>query len=180
MEKSLLGKIVRTRRLDLNISQRELASRMQCDVKTISEIEKGIRKKPRIETLEKLSNELYIELEDLLGYAGYTDEELIVYYEGEDILNEEYDEIENNKYQSIKNDENTEVPFNYILTIMGKGLINTNNEREAKRKAAEFFRDALCGTIGSNEDWDDILDNSDKSFVCINIIKENQDEYRRN
>ena len=92
----------------------------------------------------------------------------------------EYDEIENNKYQSIKNDENKEVPFNYILTIIGKGLININNEREAKRKAAEFFKDALCGTIGSNEDWDDILDNSDKSFVCINILKENQDEYRRN
>lgn len=165
MERSLLGKIVRSRRLDLNISQRELASRMQCDVKTISEIEKGIRKKPKIETLEKLSDELCIEMDDLLDYAGYDDEEIAFYYEGE-----EY----------ITDDENTEVPFNYVLTIIGKGLINTNNEREAKRKAAEFFSDALCGTIGANEDWDDILDNSDKSFVCINIIKENQDEYRRN
>lgn len=170
MERSLLGKIVRSRRLDLNISQRELASRMQCDVKTISEIEKGIRKKPRIETLEKLSDELCIEIDDLLDFAGYDDEEIAFYYEGEEFDDEEY----------IRDDENTEVPFNYVLTIIGKGLINTNNEREAKRKAAEFLSDALCGTIGVNDDWDNILDNSDNSFVCVSLIKDIEDEYRKN
>lgn len=170
MERSLLGKIVRSGRLDLNISQRELASRMQCDVKTVSEIEKGIRKKPRIETLEKLSDELCIEIDDLLDYAGYDDEEIAFYYEGEEKEYEEY----------VSDDKNTEIPFSYVLTIIGKGLINTNSEKEAKRKAAEFLTAALCGTVGANDDWDEILDNSDNSFVCVNLIKDNEDEYRRN
>lgn len=173
MERSLLGKIVRSRRLDLNISQRELASRMQCDVKTISEIEKGIRKKPRIETLEKLSDELFIELEDLINYAGYDDESVNMYYE-----HKYYEDIEDNNFE----DENilNEIPFSYVLTIVGKGLVNSCNKREAQKKAAEFISEALCGTIGINNDWDEILDNSENSFVCVNILKDDDYEYRRN
>ncbi len=158
MERSLLGRIIRSRRLSLNISQRELAAKMHCDVKTISEIEKGIRKKPRIETLEKLSDELFIELNDLLDYAGY-DDELAMYYESID------EEPENEK-------DETRIPFNYVLIITGKGLVNANNYDEAQKKAAKFLSDALCRTIGVNDDWDEILDSNDNSFVCVKILKD--------
>ena len=158
MERSLLGRIIRSRRLSLNISQRELAAKMHCDVKTISEIEKGIRKKPRIETLEKLSDELFIELNDLLDYAGY-DDELAMYYESID------EEPENEI-------DETRIPFSYVLIITGKGLVNSNNYDEAQKKAAKFLSDALCGTIGVNDDWDEILDSSDNSFVCVKILKD--------
>lgn len=158
MERNLLGRIIRSRRLSLNISQRELAAKMHCDVKTISEIEKGIRKKPRIETLEKLSDELFIELNDLLDYAGY-DDELAMYYESID------EEPENEK-------DETRIPFNYVLIITGKGLVNANNYDEAQKKAAKFLSDALCRTIGVNDDWDEILDSNDNSFVCVKILKD--------
>lgn len=158
MERNLLGRIIRSRRLSLNISQRELAAKMHCDVKTISEIEKGIRKKPRIETLEKLSDELFIELNDLLDYAGY-DDELAMYYESID------EEPENEK-------DETRIPFNYVLIITGKGLVNANNYDEAQKKAAKFLSDALCRTIGVNNDWDEILDSNDNSFVCVKILKD--------
>lgn len=158
MERNLLGRIIRSRRLSFNISQRELAAKMHCDVKTISEIEKGIRKKPRIETLEKLSDELFIELNDLLDYAGY-DDELAMYYESID------EEPENEK-------DETRIPFNYVLIITGKGLVNANNYDEAQKKAAKFLSDALCRTIGVNDDWDEILDSNDNSFVCVKILKD--------
>lgn len=158
MNKGLLANFVKSRRLDLNISQRELASRMRCDVKTISEIEKGIRKKPKISTLEKLSEELFIEIDDLLDYAGYSDEELSIYYE-------DYDEI--GTEEDVK-----QVPFDYVITIIGKGLIDSDNEKEAKKEVAEFISDALCGSIGFNKEWDEILETSDNNFVLINVKKE--------
>lgn len=135
MERSLLGKIVRSRRLDLNISQRELASRMQCDVKTISEIEKGIRKKPRIETLEKLSDELCIEIDDLLDYAGYDDEEVEFYYEGKEFDDEEY-----------INDEEIKCDFkaNFEIVISGTVDVLSDNNENINQKIFEILADQGC------------------------------------
>lgn len=151
MNNNILSKIIKSRRLDMNLSQRELASRMKCDVKTISEIEKGIRRKPKIATLEKLAEELYIEIEDLLGYAGYSDEEICGYYEDDSIIKQ--------------------VPFNYVLTIVGQGLIEIEDIETAQNKAAELISDMLIETIGVSDEWDNLLENSQNCFVCINIPK---------
>lgn len=152
MNNNILSNIIKSRRLNLNISQRELASRMNCDVKTISEIEKGIRKKPKIETLEKLSRELYIEIDDLLNYAGYSDYELERYYESDD--------------------EIKMVPFNYVLMIVGKALVEESDPNVMVNEAAKYITELLIKSTGHDDEWDSLLENCDDSFVLINIDKE--------
>ena len=156
MSTNSLAKLIKSRRFNLNISQRELASRMKCDVKTISEIEKGIRRKPKISTLEKLSDELYIEMDDLLILAGYI----------------------NNEIKVCRNIENfiEEVPFTYVLTIVGQGLVETNDINEAQQKAASLIADMLVDTVGINDNWDNLLENSDNCFVCISLNQENEEK----
>lgn len=154
MSTNSLAKLIKSRRLNLNISQRELASRMKCDVKTISEIEKGIRRQPKISTLEKLSDELYIGMDDLLLLAGYINKEI---------------KVCSNKDNFIK-----EVPFTYVLTIVGQGLVETDDVNEAQQKAASLIADMLVDTIGINDNWDNLLENSDNCFVCINLNQENE------
>lgn len=152
MNNNILSNIIKSRRLNLNISQRELASRMNCDVKTISEIEKGIRKKPKIETLEKLSRELYIEIDDLLDYAGYSDYELERYYESDD--------------------EIKMVPFNYVLMIVGKALVEESDSNVMEKEATKYITELLIKSTGYDDEWDSLLENCDDSFVLININKE--------
>ena len=152
MNNNILSNVIKSRRLNLNISQRELASRMNCDVKTISEIEKGIRKKPKIETLEKLSRELYIEIDDLLDYAGYSDYELERYYESDD--------------------EIKMVPFNYVLMIVGKALVEESDSNEMEKEATKYITELLIKSTGYDDEWDSLLENCDDSFVLININKE--------
>ena len=152
MNNNILSNVIKSRRLNLNISQRELASRMNCDVKTISEIEKGIRKKPKIETLEKLSRELYIEIDDLLDYAGYSDYELERYYESDD--------------------EIKMVPFNYILMIVGKALVEESDSNVIEKEATKYITELLIKSTGYDDEWDSLLENCDDSFVLININKE--------
>lgn len=154
MSTKSLAKLIKSRRLNLNISQRELASRMKCDVKTISEIEKGIRRQPKISTLEKLSDELYIGIDDLLVLAGYINDEI--------------------KVCSKKDNFIKEVPFTYVLTIVGQGLVETDDVNEAQQKAASLIADMLVDTIGINDNWDNLLENSDNCFVCINLNRENE------
>ena len=103
MNKELLGNIIKSRRLELNLSQRRLASLMKCDVKTISEIENGIRKKPKIKALEKLSKYLLIDMDELLETTGHFDE---------------YDY----EYETKVNTDIKEVPFKYVLSIVGRGV----------------------------------------------------------
>ena len=159
MSTNSLAKLIKSRRLNLNISQRELASRMKCDVKTISEIEKGIRRQPKISTLEKLSDELYIEMDDLLLMAGYINHTNI----NKEIM------INNSKGTSIKG-----VPFTYVLTIVGQELIETEDIDEAQQQAASLIAETLADSIGLNDNWDKLLENSDNCFVCINLNRENE------
>ena len=154
MSTKSLAKLIKSRRLNLNISQRELASRMKCDVKTISEIEKGIRRQPKISTLEKLSDELYIGIDDLLVLAGYINDE--------------------KKVCSKKDNFIKEVPFTYVLTIVGQGLVETDDVNEAQQKAASLIADMLVDTIGINDNCDNLFENSDNCFVCINLNRENE------
>ena len=77
--KNELGNIIKEQRMYWGLSQTELSKRTGIDIKTISLIERGVRRKPIPETLKKLSEALDIYDIDLLELAGYTEEEKIKY-----------------------------------------------------------------------------------------------------
>ena len=106
------------------------------------------------EMFSKLSDELYVEMDDLLILAGYI----------------------NNEIKECRNKDNfiEEVPFTYVLTIVGQGLVETDDVNEAQQKAASLIADMLVDTIGINDNWDNLLENSDNCFVCINLNQENE------
>ena len=79
MQKSL-SKIIRQARQDMNISQRELSRRTGIDNNTISQIEKGERKKPNSLSLIKLSQALNLNLDDLMNASGYNEEDISMTY----------------------------------------------------------------------------------------------------
>ena len=69
-----------TERLRKDISQRELSRRTGIDNNTISQIEKGERKKPNSLSLIKLSQELELDLDDLMNLSGYSKEDIDMTY----------------------------------------------------------------------------------------------------
>jgi len=75
-----LGNYIKEKREKLNISQRELARRINIDNGTIAKIEKGLVRKPSFETLIKLNDKLNSndieEFDKLLKLAKYTNKEL--------------------------------------------------------------------------------------------------------
>ena len=77
-----LAVIVRTAREKIKISQRELSRRSGVDNNTISKIEKGIRKKPNVISLIKLSEVLDIDIGKLLKVSGYSKNEIQVFFMG--------------------------------------------------------------------------------------------------
>ena len=79
MQKSL-SKIIKEARESMNISQRELSRRTGIDNNTISQIEKGERKKPNSLSLIKLSQALNINLDDLMNASGYNEEDIRITY----------------------------------------------------------------------------------------------------
>lgn len=77
-----LAAIIKTARETLKISQRELSRRSGVDNNTISKIEKGIRKKPNVISLIKLSEVLDIDIGKLLKASGYSKNEIQVFFIG--------------------------------------------------------------------------------------------------
>lgn len=77
-----LAVIIKTARETLKISQRELSRRSGVDNNTISKIEKGIRKKPNVISLIKLSEVLDIDIGKLLKVSGYSKNEIQVFFMG--------------------------------------------------------------------------------------------------
>lgn len=76
MEENKLAELVKTSREKLCISQRELSRRTGIDNNSISQIEKGERKKPNSLSLVKLSKVLNIDLDELMNASGYTEEDI--------------------------------------------------------------------------------------------------------
>lgn len=157
MNKELLGNIIKSRRLELNLSQRRLASLMKCDVKTISEIENGIRKKPKIKALEKLSKYLLIDMDELLETTGHFDE---------------YDY----EYETKVNTDIKEVPFKYVLSIVGRGVYEDEWQDNIEHEIATDITDRLIDTIGYSEEWDEILENCDN---YIELSKNKRRKYNK-
>lgn len=66
-----LAELIKNKREAKKLSQRELAKKIHVDNATISKIENGITKKPSIDIIMKLSNELEISTEKLFDLSGY-------------------------------------------------------------------------------------------------------------
>lgn len=75
-----LADVIKNARLRKDISQRELSRRTGIDNNTISQIEKGERKKPNSLSLIKLSQELELDLDDLMNLSGYSKEDIDMTY----------------------------------------------------------------------------------------------------
>lgn len=71
-----LAKIIKNARESKNISQRELARQTGIDNNTISQIEKGERKKPNSLSLQKLSQALDLDFGLLMLESGYKEEDI--------------------------------------------------------------------------------------------------------
>lgn len=82
MTSNNLAVIVKTAREKIKISQRELSRRSRVDNNTISKIEKGVRKKPNVISLIKLSDVLDIDIGKLLKASGYSKNEIQVFFMG--------------------------------------------------------------------------------------------------
>lgn len=75
-----LAETIKNARENKKISQRELSRRTGIDNNTISQIEKGERKKPNSLSLIKLSQALDLSLETLMVASGYTEYEIDMAY----------------------------------------------------------------------------------------------------
>ena len=82
MTNNNLAVIVKTAREKIKISQRELSRRSGVDNNTISKIEKGVRKKPNVISLIKLSDVLDIDISKLLKASGYSKNEIQIFFMG--------------------------------------------------------------------------------------------------
>jgi transcriptional regulator with XRE-family HTH domain len=69
-----LGDVVRCRRIEINISLRDLAKKLAIAASYLSDIENN-RRVPSEDVLERLSTELKLKLDDLLARAGRFGEE---------------------------------------------------------------------------------------------------------
>lgn len=76
MNNKTLASVVKESREKLGISQRELSRKTGIDNNTIAKIEKGLRKKPNVLSLRKLSVALKLEFKDLLKLAEYSKEDI--------------------------------------------------------------------------------------------------------
>lgn len=75
MSKNLADTIKKAREKQ-GISQRELSRRTGIDNNTISEIEKGERKKPNAFSLKLLANELNLDIKELMVLCKYNDDQI--------------------------------------------------------------------------------------------------------
>lgn len=160
---SNLSSMIRNKRFEKNISQRELAMASNIDRTTLSEIENGIRKKPKIDTLVKLSDGLGIPLASLLYSAGYN-----------------YEQI--NKILGINS--NIEKKSDYYLSefefvLNGECILNAKSKEKARKKFENILNNLLSDLINNNEEFKNLFEGSDKYFnynlYQIDVEKENEE-----
>ena len=147
-----LGNEIRHERMFKGLSQTELSKRTGIDVKTISLIERGIRRKPKQETIFKLSEVIDIFDLDALKKAGYTPEEIIDY-------------LENIKGQK-------RYDFDFTITYKGHGMMYDYDKENAELNLKYLFEDI----VGCNEPKLDAVDENiilDKSDCTIRIDDKN-------
>jgi transcriptional regulator with XRE-family HTH domain len=73
------GSIMKQERIKKGLSITELSKFTGVDIKTISFIERGLRRKPTLDTLFRLANVLECITFDMLKSIGYTENEIVTY-----------------------------------------------------------------------------------------------------
>ena len=116
-----LGKIFKEERMYKRLSIVELAKLSGVDPKTISMIERGIRKKPNPETILKMHNilEPKISIVETLSMAGYKDKEIC-------------EIIDCKKYN-----------YKFVIIVSGKGTVYDGNQELADAYVRTLLDDSL-------------------------------------
>lgn len=151
--KNELGNTIKEKRMYWGLSQTELSKRTGIDIKTISLIERGIRRKPIPETLKKLSEALDIYDIDLLELAGYNEDEKIDYL----------------KYtKGLKKFE-----FEYTVIYKGHGMVYAYDKEDADEYLKTAFED-ISATFDSDIDEIDEKMELDECKTYLNIGDSNE------
>lgn len=117
-----LGNTIKNNRIRLGMSQTDLSKITGIDTKTISLIERGIRKRPNPDTLLKLAEVLECIDIRLLHLAGYKQEE----------INEILRYIEDDTYE-----------YDFYILIKGHGITYAGDVEEARDYANEDIVESL-------------------------------------
>ena len=151
--KNELGNTIKEKRIYWGLSQTELSKRTGIDIKTISLIERGIRRKPIPETLKKLSEALDIYDIELLELAGYNEDEKIDYL----------------KYtKGLKKFE-----FEYTVIYKGHGMVYAYDKEDADECLKTAFED-ISETFDSDIDVIDEKMELDECKAYLNIGDSNE------
>lgn len=144
-----LGITLKKNRIRLGLSQIELSKITGVDPKTISLIERGIRRKPHVDTILKLAEVLECIDIRLLYLAGYTQNDI------KDLIRL----IEDDTYK-----------YNFTITIKGQGITYAGDEEEAREYAEEDIND--CITMQSfKDDSGEVLFNDDNVSILVDFEK---------
>ncbi len=125
------GSIIKKERIKKGLSITELSKFTGVDIKTISLIERGFRKKPTLDTLFKLANVLECITFDMMKSIGYTENEIIIY-----LCDDEDDE-------DYEDEALSEFKFNFHIALHGNGKVIASDLDEAYDNAEEIIRDHL-------------------------------------
>jgi|GEM_PF-619486 toxin-antitoxin system, antitoxin component, xre family len=141
-----LGEIIKYRRESINLSQREVARKVNIDNSGLAKIEKGERKKPSVLILKKLSMILAIDLEFLMKKAGYEQSEINVatnqtfmYIEGSCLLLNKVVEIEQKELDKLIKERD-------MFDKMAKGEIKlsiTDKKNDGQIDVEKFIKNQL-------------------------------------
>lgn len=128
--KEEFGSIIKQERIKKGLSITELSKITRVDIKTISFIERGLRRKPTLETLFKLANVLECITFDMMKSIGYTEQEIVIFLCDDD---EDYEDEE----------KLSEFEYNFHIALHGYGKVLARDIDEAYDNAEDIIRNHL-------------------------------------
>ena len=146
------GSIMKQERIKKGLSITELSKFTGVDIKTISFIERGLRRKPTLDTLFRLANVLECITFDMLKSIGYTEQEIVIFL-CDDEDEEDYEDL-------------SEFEFNFHIALHGHGKVLARDIDEAYDNAEEIIRDHLklnnynsdCENMNFNKEYSILYD----------------------
>jgi transcriptional regulator with XRE-family HTH domain len=148
------GSIMKQERIKKGLSITELSKFTGVDIKTISFIERGLRRKPTLDKLFRLANVLECITFDMLKSIGYTENEIVTYLCDDDDEDEE-------DYEDL-----SEFEYNFHIALHGHGKVLARDIDEAYDNAEEIIRDHLklnnynsdCENMNFNKEYSILYD----------------------
>ena len=149
------GSIMKQERIKKGLSITELSKFTGVDIKTISFIERGLRRKPTLDTLFRLANVLECITFDMLKSIGYTEQEIVIFLCDDDD-EEDYEDEE----------DLSEFKYNFHIALHGYGKVLASDIDEAYDNAEEIIRDHLklnnynsdCENMNFNKEYSILYD----------------------